>query len=210
MAFDSLDLVPRGPHPFDSDAAFLQALWEGALGREAAGWLATLPPIKRQPNLVFAAARWHGAQAPGEYAAFKSVLLAREQAVKQTIRDRAIAGENVDINSLISDEGTAGIGVVGELHRCGLAPELLQQRGGAARQRRERVHQVRGHDVLQRAEHVLDAARVLLLPLAQHRAHWRARADAGQQLVVGLVHRHRLPSRGAWLMRRARAIRVRR
>lgn len=35
MAFDSLDLVPRGPHPFDSDAAFLQALWEGALGREA-------------------------------------------------------------------------------------------------------------------------------------------------------------------------------
>lgn len=52
-------------------------------------WLADLPEPKQQPNLVFAAARWHGAQAPGEYAAFKSVLLAREQAVKQTIRDRA-------------------------------------------------------------------------------------------------------------------------
>lgn len=37
MAFDSLDLVPRGAHPFDSDAAFLQALWEGALGRAASG-----------------------------------------------------------------------------------------------------------------------------------------------------------------------------
>jgi hypothetical protein len=35
MAFDSLDLVPLGSHPFASDAAFLSALWEGALGRPA-------------------------------------------------------------------------------------------------------------------------------------------------------------------------------
>lgn len=56
---------------------------------EAHAWLADLPRIKQQPNLVFAAARWHGAPAPGEYAAFRAVLLEREEAVKATIRVRA-------------------------------------------------------------------------------------------------------------------------
>ena len=27
---------------------------------EVLAWIETLPPIKRQPNIVFAAARWHG------------------------------------------------------------------------------------------------------------------------------------------------------
>ena len=31
-------------------------------------WIATLPPGKQQPNLVFAAARWQGVPAPGPYA----------------------------------------------------------------------------------------------------------------------------------------------
>jgi hypothetical protein len=52
-------------------------------------WLADLPRIKQQPNLVFAAARWHGAPAPGEYAAFRAVLLEHERDVKATIRARA-------------------------------------------------------------------------------------------------------------------------
>lgn len=52
-------------------------------------WLADLPEPKQQPNLVFAAARWHGAPAPGEYAAFKAVVLEHERAVKETIRVRA-------------------------------------------------------------------------------------------------------------------------
>jgi hypothetical protein len=56
---------------------------------EVHAWLADLPEPKQQPNLVLAAARWHGAPAPGEYAAFKAVLLEQERAVKQTIRDRA-------------------------------------------------------------------------------------------------------------------------
>ena len=46
-----------------------------ALGRaedpEMHAWLADLPEAKQQPNLVFAAARWHGAAAPGSYAGLR-------------------------------------------------------------------------------------------------------------------------------------------
>ena len=66
---------------------------EWALGvagdREVLAWLGTLPPIKRQPNLVFAAARWHGAPAPGSYAGLRSVLLEREDEVRATVMSRA-------------------------------------------------------------------------------------------------------------------------
>ncbi len=56
---------------------------------EVHAWLADLPRLKQQPNLVFAAARWHGAPAPGEYATFRTVLLEQERAVKETILTRA-------------------------------------------------------------------------------------------------------------------------
>jgi hypothetical protein len=56
---------------------------------EVHAWLADLPQPKQQPNLVLAAARWHGAPAPGEYAGFKAVLLEHEEAVKATILERA-------------------------------------------------------------------------------------------------------------------------
>ena len=49
--------------------------------------LATLPPGKRQPNLVFAAARWHGAQ--GAYAHLRSTLLEQWPQVRATILARA-------------------------------------------------------------------------------------------------------------------------
>ncbi|CAM3177242.1 DUF2332 domain-containing protein [Nocardioides dubius] len=39
--------------------------------------IAALPPIKQQPNLIFAAARWLGAPAPGPYAGFRDVLISR-------------------------------------------------------------------------------------------------------------------------------------
>ena len=32
---------------------------------EVVAWIAALPQVKQQPNLVFAAARWHGVPAPG-------------------------------------------------------------------------------------------------------------------------------------------------
>lgn len=52
-------------------------------------WLADLPRLKQQPNLVFAAARWHGAQAPSDYAELRRALLEQESAIKATIRERA-------------------------------------------------------------------------------------------------------------------------
>lgn len=52
-------------------------------------WLADLPPVKRQPNLVFAAARWHGAPAPAPYAELRRVLFDDEDAVKETVRARS-------------------------------------------------------------------------------------------------------------------------
>ncbi|MCF6377351.1 DUF2332 domain-containing protein [Nocardioides KLBMP 9356] len=56
---------------------------------EVLAWLGTLPPIKRQPNLVFAAARWHGAPAPGSYDDLRRVLLGREAEVRATVMARA-------------------------------------------------------------------------------------------------------------------------
>jgi len=52
-------------------------------------WIGTLPPAKRQPNLVFAAARWNGASAPGPYEGFRAVLLMRSEAVRETILARS-------------------------------------------------------------------------------------------------------------------------
>ena len=66
---------------------------EWALGvaedAEVLAWLGTLPPIKRQPNLVFAAARWHGAPAPGSYDGLRRVLLEQEADVRETVMSRA-------------------------------------------------------------------------------------------------------------------------
>jgi hypothetical protein len=56
---------------------------------EVLAWLATLPPVKRQPNLVFAAARWLGAPAPGPYAGLRRLLLEREAEVRATVASRA-------------------------------------------------------------------------------------------------------------------------
>lgn len=56
---------------------------------EVLAWLATLPPVKRQPNLVLAAARWHGAPAPGSYDGLRRVLLTQESEVRATVMARA-------------------------------------------------------------------------------------------------------------------------
>lgn len=60
-----------------------------AADAEIHAWLADLPTLKQQPNLVFAAARWHGAQTPSPYAELRRTLLEQEVAIKQTILDRA-------------------------------------------------------------------------------------------------------------------------
>jgi hypothetical protein len=51
-------------------------------------WIATLPPIKQQPNIVFAAARWHGVPAPGPYAALRDALLGDGGTIRSTILER--------------------------------------------------------------------------------------------------------------------------
>ncbi len=52
-------------------------------------WIATLPSVKQQPNLVFAAARWHGVDAPGPYAGLRDALLGDDGAIRATILERA-------------------------------------------------------------------------------------------------------------------------
>ncbi len=63
--------------------------WALGIGDDpvVADLLATLPPGKRQPNLVFAAARWHGAR--GDYAELRATLVERWPQVRATIRARS-------------------------------------------------------------------------------------------------------------------------
>ncbi|MBO1752889.1 DUF2332 domain-containing protein [Actinotalea sp. BY-33] len=63
--------------------------WALALSEDdvVADLIATLPAGKRQPNLVFAAARWHGAA--GTYASLRATLLDRWPEVQATILARS-------------------------------------------------------------------------------------------------------------------------
>ncbi len=56
---------------------------------EVLAWIDALPPGKQQPNLVFAAARWHGVAAPGPYAGLREALLADDGTIRATILSRA-------------------------------------------------------------------------------------------------------------------------
>ncbi|MDX6302610.1 MAG: hypothetical protein QOF53_3824, partial [Nocardioidaceae bacterium] len=77
---------------FADEAAGSRVFRAWALGvaadAEVLALLHTLPPRKRQPNLVFAAARWHGAR-PGPYDEVRAVLLDRWADVRATILQRA-------------------------------------------------------------------------------------------------------------------------
>lgn len=85
--------VPQTYRAFgEREARGVSAVYEAwALGVsedvEVASLLATLPPRKRQPNLVFAAARWHGADR--RYASLRSTLLGLWPQVRATILVRA-------------------------------------------------------------------------------------------------------------------------
>lgn len=87
----------RGPvsHLYEHFAARCDSpcFVEWALGvagdEEVHDWLETLPEGKRQPNLVFAAARWHGVPAPGPYAGLREALLSDDGTIRATILARA-------------------------------------------------------------------------------------------------------------------------
>ena len=56
---------------------------------EVLAWIDELPGLKKQPNLVFAAARFHGVPAPGPYAGLRSALLADDGSIRATIMARS-------------------------------------------------------------------------------------------------------------------------
>jgi hypothetical protein len=60
-----------------------------AADRDVCAWLEELPEPKRQPNLVFAAARWHGVAAPGPYDGLRTTLLEDAGDVRRTILTRS-------------------------------------------------------------------------------------------------------------------------
>ncbi len=53
------------------------------------GWISSLPEPKQQPNLVFAAARWHGLAVPAPYDDLRTALLADTGTIRATILARA-------------------------------------------------------------------------------------------------------------------------
>ncbi len=66
--------------------------WSAAVADdpEVLDWLGSLPRIKQQPNLVFAAARWHGVEAPGPYDGLRALLLGEEgDSIRRTIIGRS-------------------------------------------------------------------------------------------------------------------------
>jgi hypothetical protein len=52
-------------------------------------WVDSLPGLKKQPNIVFAAARWHGVPAPGPYAALREALLEDDGTIRATVMARS-------------------------------------------------------------------------------------------------------------------------
>ncbi len=65
--------------------------WARAVAEDAdvLAWLDALPASKRQPSLVFAAARWHGVPAPGPYAGLRAALLEDDGTIRRTILGRS-------------------------------------------------------------------------------------------------------------------------
>lgn len=65
--------------------------WAGRVAHDpdVLAWLAALPGDReRQPNLVLAAARWHGVPAPGSYDVLRAALLADDGPIRATIAAR--------------------------------------------------------------------------------------------------------------------------
>jgi hypothetical protein len=65
--------------------------WSASVAEDAEvlAWLQTLPEQKRQANLVFAAARWHGVPAPGPYDGLRAALLGDDGSIRATILERS-------------------------------------------------------------------------------------------------------------------------
>lgn len=60
-----------------------------AADEEVLALLGALPPVKQQPNLMFAAARWHGIPAPSPYEVLRQGLLANWEIIRATVLARS-------------------------------------------------------------------------------------------------------------------------
>ncbi len=94
---------------------------EWALGvaadRQVQRWLARLPEPKRQPNLVFAAARWDGLVAPAPYGDLREALLGDTGRIRATILERATQTNEVGrlatlLPAFASVPGTGAVGLL--------------------------------------------------------------------------------------------------
>lgn len=70
-------------------ACFEEWATETAADLDLLAWIAGLPEEKQQPNLVFAAARWHGVSAPGPYAGLREALSSDHGPIRATIMNRS-------------------------------------------------------------------------------------------------------------------------
>ena len=73
----------------EQSACFEQRANEVAGDNDMLAWIAELPEEKQQPNLVFAAARWHGVSAPGPYSALRDAVISDHGAIRETIMSRS-------------------------------------------------------------------------------------------------------------------------
>lgn len=72
------------------DSPTFVAWTRGVLGDpQVQAWIGALPEPKRQPNLVYAAARWHGVTAPGPFTGLRDALLGDDGRVRETVLTRA-------------------------------------------------------------------------------------------------------------------------
>ena len=135
---------------------------------EVLAWLETLPERKQQPNLVFAAARWHGVPAPGPYAGLRAALLGD---------DGADPGHDPRAGDADQRGRPAG-------HACTRpSPALGTPAAGAARGRRER--------------RAVPVPRPLRLPLDVPGRRRRSETDPGGPLLRVRDDRRRRRGRAA-------------
>lgn len=86
---DVITSYRRFAHDAAESATFQDWARNVADDPEMRAWIATLPQVKQQPNLVFAAARWHGVPAPGPYSGLRCALLGDDGTIRHTILTRA-------------------------------------------------------------------------------------------------------------------------
>ncbi|WP_141013988.1 DUF2332 domain-containing protein [Nocardioides sambongensis] len=87
---------------------------------ELLAWIATLPGLKQQPNLVFAAARWHGVAAPGPYQGLRAALLGDDGSIRRTILTRATQTNEVGRLATLLPAMTAATGPFDRAHPIAL------------------------------------------------------------------------------------------